>query len=235
MQINGVGSGSTHNHNMHQVTGCVHDHSVSKKEVGAAASSSTNDKMQSDISQYKQQEGQFSLASWLKNTLGNGKKLLLKIWGEPVGEEAANGGNGANISKSADQAMAQVEKTDKGISGVEQHPTIEAQEALAGAVVQPQNLHNNPYFSTVEDTGRQKQSVWEKVRVRFQSIAGQLTKQFSGKNAFQAKQQKPKEDLRRHSRYRENDLEIDCILTDDSYLLDSYDRKGGYSKLSTKK
>ncbi len=81
------------------------------------------------------------------------------------------------------------------------------------------------------------------MKVRFKDITGQLAghlpKKFSGflqtRNSFQARQQKPKQDLRKHSKYREDKVEIDCVLTDDSYLLDSYDRKGEYSKLSTKK
>ena len=139
---------------------------------------------------------------------------MRKIWGENPNMTSAE------------------EVGDKSLPGSEQ---VMAQEAMAGATVRQQNLYDNPYFSAVEDAGKEKQSIWDKMRVRFQSVAGQLTKQFSGRNAFQTKQQKPKEDLRRHSRYREDDLEIDCILTDDSYLLDSYDRKGKYSKLSAKK
>jgi len=97
------------------------------------------------------------------------------------------------------------------------------------------DIHNNPYFSAIEDTGKQKQTAWEKVRVRLQAFTGQLSGRFAGRNSFETRQQKPKQDLRKHSRYRQDDLEIDCILTDDSYLLDSYDRKGEYSKLSPKK
>ena len=80
------------------------------------------------------------------------------------------------------------------------------------------------------------------MRVKFKELtghlAGHLPGNFSGtqtKGSFQAKQEHSKEDLRKHSKYRKDELEIDCILMDDSYLLDSYDRKGEYSKLSTKK
>ena len=41
--------------------------------------------------------------------------------------------------------------------------------------------------------------------------------------------------MRRRSKYRQDELEIDCVLTDESYLLDSYDRKGEYSQLTTSK
>ena len=107
----------------------------------------------------------------------------------------------------------------------------------------PQGMQENPYFSAVENIGGRQETLWRKMKVRFKDITGQLAghlpKKFSGflqtRNSFQARQQKPKQDLRKHSKYREDKVEIDCVLTDDSYLLDSYDRKGEYSKLSTKK
>lgn len=114
-------------------------------------------------------------------------------------------------------------ESDSGVNSAQAAEQVAAQIGAA-----------NPYFSAIENSGRTKQNFWEKVRIRFHSVAGQLTRRFSDRNTFQTKQEKPKEDLRKHSRYREDDLEIDCILTDDSYLMDSYDRKGEYSTLSTK-
>ena len=80
------------------------------------------------------------------------------------------------------------------------------------------------------------------MRVRLKGTAGQLAGHLPGNffnaqtnNSFQAGKERSREDLRKHSKFRKDELEIDCILTDDSYLLDSYDRKGEYSKLSTKK
>lgn len=232
MQINGLGSANIHNSNMHQVTECSHDHSVSKKSGGAAASSSADNTLQTAMSQYRQ-EGQFSLATWLKNALSGSRSLLNRIWGENPNAATAKTAGDTSVA-GAERVMAQVGDTKESDSHTVQNPGIAAHEAMASASVRAQNLHNNPYFSTVEDADKEKRSIWNKLRVRFQSMAGQLAKQFSGRNTFQTKQQKPREDLRRHSRYREDDLEIDCILTDDSYLLDSYDRKGEYSKLSAK-
>lgn len=237
MQINGVSSG--HNSNMHQVTDCLHDHSVSKKAGGAAASSSSSP-TQSATVQTSQQEGQFSLTDWLKNTLSGGKRLLKSIWGEGAAGLQDVDSSGENILQTEEQVLAQIGDPDVGQSptGQPHHGqelNIAAQAAVASATIRQQSLQENPYFSAIEDTGRQKQTLWEKVRVKFQSIAGQLMGRFSGKNSLQTKQEKPKEDLRKHSRYRQDELEIDCILTDDSYLMDSYDRKGEYSKLSTKK
>ena len=66
-------------------------------------------------------------------------------------------------------------------------------------------------------------------------LSGRLPGRFAGfwaKETFQTKQEQPKEDLRKRSKYRQNELEIDCVLTDDSYLQDSYNSKGEYSKLA---
>lgn len=234
MHINGIGNENTHNSDMHQVTRCMHNHSVPKKSGGAAASSSEANTLQTVMSQYREQEGQFSLAAWLKNALSGGRSLLHRIWGENANATTAET-PGDKAVAGTEQVMAQVGAPRESDLHTVQNPGISAQEAAASATVRPQNLHNNPYFSTVEDGEKAKRSIWNRMRIRFQSMTGQLAKQFSGRNTFQTKQQKPREDLRRHSRYREDDLEIDCILTDDSYLLDSYDRKGEYSKLSAKK
>jgi len=218
MQINGLGNGmGQHQHNMHQVTECKHGEGVSKKGPSAAPSSSNSSKdgMQKNNNGYAQMGEGFSLSSWWKKILATGQRLYISVWGEAK-------------DHSADLDASKKMPIETSIE------TVKAAELTGPAFSKP-DLHNNPYFSAIEDTGNQKKTAWEKVCVRFQSLTGQLTGRFSGRNSFETKQQKPKQDLRKHSRYREDDLEIDCILTDDSYLLDSYDRKGEYSKLSPKK
>ena len=223
MQIQGFGN--HHTTDMHQVTECIHDHSTSKKSGGAASSGNA---LKTSAEQITQQEGQLSLLSWLKNTLSGGRRMLFKIWGD--GSEATTAADikGDNASQGKEQIMAQLDKANDGL----RPKNVAGQEAAAAAMMQTQSLQNNPYFSAIEDTGRAKENVWAKLRVRFHSVTGYLTKHFSNRNSFQTKQEKPKEDLRRHSKYRKDELEIECILTDDSYLLDSYDRRGEYSKLS---
>lgn len=235
MQINGVGSSGAHNHNhnMHHVTECMHETTVSKKGSTGAASSSRNAMTQS-TGQPAQESSGFSLSSWWKKLLAVGQKLYIGVWGE-----APTGKNADSVKKEGQQDEAQVlaslgEDEDGQTDVGTPLNTTNAAEMTGAAVTKP-DLHNNPYFSAIEDTGKQKQTTWEKVRVRFHSLTGQLSGRSSGRNSFETKQQKSKEDLRKHSRYRQDDLEIDCILTDDSYLLDSYDRKGEYSKLSPKK
>uniref|UniRef100_UPI00405602E7 hypothetical protein n=1 Tax=Acetatifactor sp. TaxID=1872090 RepID=UPI00405602E7 len=234
MQINGMGSG--HDHSMHQVTQCRHEHSVSSKQQGGAASSASAN-LQTQTASETQQEGQISLSAWLKNTLSGGKKLLAKIWGDSAQGASEVQISGENILQTEEQEMVQLNDPKDGTGHTPQNVGIfiSSQELAATAALRQPLQESNPYFSAIEDTGREKRSIWEKVKVTFHAIAGQLLGRFSSKNSLYTKQEKPKEDLRKHSRYREDDLEIDCILTDDSYLMDSYDRKGEYSKLTTKK
>lgn len=221
MQINGIGNSHS---DMHHVTNCIH--STQKHldgKVGGASAGAANSNMTQTISVTSDQTGEsFSLSSWLQNALSGARRLFGRIWGSSsdtlTGETVANQ-NSAQTQNSA-------------------HTLHASQIEAASAVVQPsQNYNNNPYFTTVADTVPTKQNVWQKLKVQFHNITGFLTKRFSFGNSssFHTGQERPKEDLRRHSRYREDDMEIDCVLTDDSYLMDSYNKKGEYSKLSGSK
>ena len=227
MQINGVGNshGDTHN-----VTTCIHTqkHSMEGK-LGTAQKSDSA--MPQSAEAVTQPQGTFSLSAWLKSTLNAAKTLALNLWAGGTQEALDEGSKEAYPEKAALQEPASQEaQTASGI--------LHGPQVAAGAlgVQTPQNLlQQNPYFSPAEAGGNQQVTLAQKVKIRFQKVSKYLTGQFSGKKEFQAKQERPREDLRRHSRYRQDDLEIDCVLTDDSYLLDSYDRKGEYRKLSAKK
>lgn len=222
MQLEGIGS--SHNTDTHQVTNCMHDHTHYKKEGAAAASSSMN--AQELQMQQQQQDAEFSLSAWLQNTLGKGKSLLRGIWGTNTIDASAQAGEKAG----QEQVMAQIgENMTSGDRG---------------AASKNQELQINPYFQTMQDNNpAAHMTPFQRVRYRVKGIAGQLAGKlpghffrFQAKNSFQAKpEQRPKEDLRKRSKYRKDELEIDCILTDESYLMDSYDRKGEYSRLTTKK
>jgi hypothetical protein len=248
MQFNGIGN--EHGAEMHHVTNCMHDHSHYRQDMGGAKAAAGNMSAQAVQESRQQAEGQFSLSAWLEKTLGRGKGLLRHIWGtnEPGG--AGEPGDKAGAA----QVLAQVSESrsadSPGMSAVglnihqpDMAQTLHApQVAAAASAVPPQNSQGNPYFAAVEDTGSRQENLWQKVRVKFRDITGQLAGHLPGKfmnaqtkGSFQAKQERPKEDLRRRSKYRRDELEIDCVLMDDSYLLDSYDKKGEYSKLSTKK
>lgn len=233
MQVNGIGTGHG---SEHQVTNCLHTHTGEKK--GAAAMSvQSQGKLQQGAQTVTVQPEGFSLAAWMKNVLGTGRRLLLNIWGGGDQGTLPASGEGAGEASGEEGARADV-YTDQATAQERVSSTLHtSQVAAASSLVQPAQslLQHNPYFSAIEDTGKQKLTLWQKVRIRFQTLTSHMTKDFSGKNSFQAKQEQPKEDLRRHSRFRQDDLEVDCVLTDDSYLLDSYDRKGKYSRLLQQK
>lgn len=253
MSLGGIRGESGH---VHHVTECMHEHTHYKKEgnVGAAASANTS----VQPSQVPgAQEGQISISAWVDRMLGKGKGFLKGIWGT---NETATSGEAGNKSGEA-QVLAQI-REDGGAEGISANvagqngrqpdawqamvthgPNAPQVAAAATAVTQGQNIQDNPYFAAAEEIGGRQDTLWRKAKVRFKDVAGRLAGhlpgRFSGffqtRNSFQAKQEKPKQDLRKHSKYRKDEVEIDCVLTDDSYLLDSYDRKGEYSKLSTKK
>ncbi len=245
MKLGGVGT--EHSATMHQVTACAHDHSHVNNEGGAAASAA---KAAAQLQQMEtQQDAQFSLSAWLDRTLGSGKRILKNFW---------NGSNEANAGQVGDktgssQVMAQIydsNSTDSlGRNAAGQNSQQQdmsqtmntPQIAAAATAMNPQTIHHDSAFAAVEESGIQQESMWKKVRVKFKDITGQLTGhlpgkffQFQPKNSFQARQEPPKEELRKRSKARRDEVKLDCFRTDDSYLLDSYDRKGEYSKLSTK-
>ncbi len=232
MQVGGIGNSGLDNHSSsHQVTGCIHDHHTDVEKTGGMRASSFS---LSETKQEVQQDIQgFSLLDTLKNAVSKGFGILGNLW---------RGGQESSSQQTTSQIEAAEQADHMTLHQADAHqPAV----AAAASVVQPDaRLADNPYFTTTSDPGKVKESLSEKIRIKLRDMAGQLTKRFggrfggrmsgelSGKNPTSGKQ-KPKEDLRRRSRYKDDDLEIDCVLTDDSYLMDSYDRKGEYSKLTT--
>ena len=88
------------------------------------------------------------------------------------------------------------------------------------------------YFRPVEAKDAMPANPFQKVRYQVQKVARKLMDRLPGRflgshsgDFLQTKQQHTKEDLRKRSQYKEDDQEIECILTDESYLTDSYNRK----------
>lgn len=235
MQFNGIGR--EHGPEAHQITHCMHDHSLDKKGMGGAGLQSGG----AGVPEAAQPpaEGQLSLSAWLERTWGTGKRILRGIWN---GSEAGTLGDAGTQTGSVQAGTAEEGAKLQVQKGMPEAASHTAQVAAASAAVTPANaIPSNPYFAPVE-SGRARETMWHKLKVRCRDVTGQLARHLPGKffdaqarNSFQPKQEQRKEDLRKHSKYREDTLEIDCVLTDDSYLLDSYDRKGEYSKLSAKK
>ena len=208
MQIGGVGSG--HDTYSHQVTGCIHEHTTNMDEgsMGAKAGSRQAAQMAVEV---LQKDSTGNLLSWVRNIGNSGKQLLQKIWGDSKETDAVTisqkNGNGPSLNKAAVETAA-----------------------------------THTYFRPVETRDAMSANPLQKVRYQVQKVArklmDRLPKRFLGSHSgdfLQTKQQHTKEDLRKRSQYKEKDQEIECILTDESYLTDSYNRKGEYSHLTTDK
>lgn len=219
MQLSGIGD--THTADVHQVTKCLHDHAQPKNGGVKMLVPPTETSSQSIREQQGQSE--LTLTDWLQLLFRSGKERWIGFW---RGNEYPSEGK-AGDKTGTSQVMAQINDT-----------TVMKEE---------RTIHNNPYFAAVptvsiEQPQNAALSIPQRIRLKCRSVAGQLAKQlprrffqFQKRGSFQAKKEGNREDLRKRSKYREDELEIDCILTDESYLLDSYDRKGEYSQLTTKK
>ena len=221
MQVGGVGSG--HDTYSHQVTGCIHEHGghTDTGAAGAAQAAQT-------ASEVLQENTEVSLTSWVQRIGNSGKQLLQKIWGE---------------NKETDDAVTQENGSGSHIAGQESVVTgtsVGVKTTLNRAVVETAATHT--YFQPVETRDAVPTTPLQKVRYQVQKVARKLMDRLPGRflgshtgDFLQTKQQHTKEDLRKRSQYKEDDQEIECILTDESYLTDSYNRKGEYSHLTTDK
>lgn len=219
MQLGGIGD--SHSASMHQVTTCMHSHDTEHK-VGAAKLTSPAEAPKLEL-QVHQEQTQLSFMEWVQQLLQNGRQRLLGFW---------RGGGDSIQSQSGEktvsgQVMAQI--------SIESDTNVKKQQ---------DTLHSNPYFAAIEPEKSTMVSVpvFQKVKLKVREATGQLAKHlpnkffsFQKQGSFHAKKEGRREDLRKRSKYREDQLEIDCVLTDESYLLDSYDRKGEYSQLTTRK
>lgn len=224
MQLGGI-----HGSESHHVTQCLHDHESVHKTGSSAATAAGQTQVSQLTMAEQQQQAQFSLSAWLQKTLRSGRKIWQGIWGSNITQNTGETGE----KNGASQTMAQL--------GADMGGRTAGVQASATRAVEKQ-IQVNPYFQPVDERTTAHMTPVAKLRVKVKSVTGQLAEhlpgKFSGfpaKDSFYAKQQRPKEDLRRHSKYRKDEQEIDCILTDESYLLDSYDRKGEYTQLTTKK
>ncbi len=224
-----------HHGSSHKITHGIHDHHGAHQHTGEIHSAASNSSVPEHIKSKVAGDG---LGIW--HTFITGVKGLWgHVWGSSTGGVNQVGIDSGEAIGEA-QIMAQVGETDAaGNHG----PAI----ATAASVAQSSMTRENPYFTTVADKDADRGSFIQRVRIRFRELTnrlknnfagkfgGRMAGEYSGRGALNSKQQKSQEDLRKHSRYREDGLEMDCVLTDDSYLMDSYDRKGGYSTLTTKK
>lgn len=234
MQLGGVGH--SHGAETHQVTQCLHhDHSVTDKESGAAAKLSA---AKANLQAQNAQQEIFSLTAWVQKLLEKGGRTLRGIWGSgDAGGSADRAGDGTGTAGVEALGSGTASASASGENALSRRRAAISEEAAHLAAAQA-----NPYFSIAPENGAAHVTPFQKIKARVKEVAGHLSGHLPGKffkpqaqSTFQMKQEqkeRPKEDLRRHSKYRKDEVEIDCVLTDESYLLDSYDRTGGYSKLS---
>lgn len=225
MQLGGVDT--NYGTQTHQVTGCLHDHTADRKYSGASAADALPQAAQMR-QQEQQQTAQFSLSGWMEKTLDKGRSILRNIWGTN-GEAGDSGESGRDELYRSSLTQEDMSHTAEP-SGILNRKTLEHQAQI------------NPYFQPMEQTAVPEMTPVQKLRTKIREAASQLADHLPGrffgshgKNFLQTKQEQTKEDLRRRSRYKKDETEIDCILTDESYLMDSYDRKGEYTQLTTKK
>lgn len=218
MRLGGVGNGNdsldSHEHS-HRITNCIHDHDSAKEKTGGApmtlaASYSTMSKQQ--VSQEIPE-----LLDAMRNIFRSGRSLFGKVWGRD------------------EEATEEQSETASATAGARTTGTL-----LFSNVQTPQKMISEyPYFTAVQS---RKHTVPHRLHTRFRDLSkrfrrnfGRQSCEFSNESGLNDRRQASKEDLRKKSRYRERNVEFDCVLTDDSYLLDSYDKKGEYSRLTTER
>lgn len=229
MQLGGIGD--NHGVGMHHVTSCLHDHEHSLEgnlKMPTNPSSASQQAMQAN----QDQNAQLSLSDWIQKLFRSTGNRFLGFW---RGNDTPSTGQ-TGEKTGASQTMAQINNTsDTSVTN------------NANQTKQAQLLQQNPYFAAVDaEAPRPVQpSLGQRIKMKCKEVASQLADHLPGRfvgnfsfgknGSFHARKEGTKENLSRRSKYREDTLEIDCVLTDESYLLDSYDRKGEYTQLTTKK
>lgn len=216
--INGIGNnmpGQNLEGHVHHVTECIHKEPSKSLQGGMAMQGGVTLPEKENVTTTVLQETAWSPFQWLSKVWNNGwnsiKELLGTNQSTPTGENV---------------------KTP-----------VQASEVMASLPLPAEtNAHKTAgYFVPAREDATPNtwyQRLRERTRIQFGSIRSSLAKYLKQDQSLQmgtskngSFTKKEKEDRSRLSVYREDDVEIECIITDDSYLLDSYNRKGDYSKL----
>lgn len=225
MQIGGLDNHSA----SHHVTQCIHDHSTAQKKTGRTGLQAQQVQQTSQSTSADSMPQVWNLGNWLSELLGKGRNLIGRIWGN-FDMPADNAGNGVAAQNMTTMQQGNSETAGHGQSGV----------AMAQDVARTMGRTGNLWFVPVENqnaaqTVQTPQTNFrERVKIRFSAISSFLSRHMpmmhSGTSSGM-KEQKKEENLTRRSRYRDEDVEIDVMLTDDSYLLDSYGKNGEYKQI----
>lgn len=216
MQIGGFDDHSS----AHHITSCIHDHGSRKKEEAGMLKGPGAEQNQVSQSQTERVDYR-NITGWFRHLMDGGKNWLGKIWG--------NGGTPADTQTQSSQ------------SGEVRHTLQQAQEQAVQTVqLQGLSYAANPYFIPADKQGGAAEmpaDIKTRLKIKLEPVTKFMErhfhKNFQKKKGFLSgdRKQEQKEDLRRHSRYREDELELECMITDDSYLLDSYDKKGEFTTI----
>ncbi len=245
MEFHGIGQ-EEHGTHTHHVTKCMFDHTHYKKEADISKAASAA-RSQSVPVPEQQNDGPFSLTAWLDNHLSKGKSLLKGFWSggtAPAGEIGDRAGR--ELTQLSDSKDVDRSSQNVGSPGTDRQPADLTQAvhvsraAQAAAVTAPSREQGAAWSAAGEESGQE--GILRRMRVRFKDIAGQLaghlrgnTSRFQAKRSFQEKQAVTRAEPEKKVKPKRDAVEIDKYHVEESYLLDSYDRKGGYSKISTKK
>lgn len=188
----------------------MHGEKVSKPKAGGSMSSAAGSP-EAAAGQSQGKTGPPSLQTLLQNLITGGRSVIGKLWGNsptPAPDSTSSSAVSGEIHTTAHTAI-----------------TKESLPPLA-----------NPYFAPVQTTPQvvgPLPSLQQKIQIKGKPLSTYIKKYFGKKpsDSHQKENRQSSGEMSRRSRYREEDKEIECVITDDSFLLDSYDNKGKFSKL----
>lgn len=221
---NGVNNQNVNSH-VHHVTECIHEE---KKKTQEGMTAGLRDSVfLLNMQNTQKEEPQWNLFQWMSQMLGRGARGIKGFFG--IGQEGLQAGSTAGNAENTGAASS-------AVSSAMESPAMES-PAKTHAMTDRAARYFVPAKEEIPPNNWY-QNLKQRARIRFGAIRGSLAKYLkqeqslhmgTGKNGTSPG--KEKEDRSRLSVYKKDELEIDCIITDNSYLLDSYNKKGDYSKL----
>ena len=220
--INGIGNGINNqlmDNHVHHVTECIHEHRTVHKQDAAGGLRDSVTLSGEHVAQTH--EPQQNLFQWMGQIINQGIigiKSFFSIGDGGLSDNKSHSSNSQDMQIATDSVMAQLLPDEKAVSETAAKYFVPTQEEIPA----------NNWYANLKS----------RVRIKFGEIRNSLSKYLKqdqnlnmGTGSSGTYHNKQKEDKSRLSVYKRDELEIDCIITDDSYLLDSYNRKGDYSKL----
>lgn len=215
--INSIGNdlNQQNTNHVHHVTECIHKEPSKALQGGMAMQGSVTVPEKGNVTATATPETAWSPFQWLSRVWNHGLNSIKGLFGV---EQPKSAGEHAQTLPQTSEAMTSLPLTVETNVYKTAGYFVPAREAAVP----------NTWY----------QRLRERTRIQFGRIRSSLAKYLKQDQTLQmgtgkkgSFTKKEKEDRSRLSVYREDDVEIECIITDDSYLLDSYNRKGDYSRL----